>query len=73
MGNREKVLARYPHASAEKHNTGEWSVWHISHGERERFNRKHWPETFGRTLLGLGINETEAWADAAQKIAQRGC
>ena len=71
MTNQDKVRSRYPHASAEQERTGEWAVWDISHDERKRLNEKHWPQTFGRGLFGLGRTETEAWADAVQKIEQR--
>jgi len=71
MTNQDKVRSRYPHASAEQGSTGVWSVWDISHIERERLNEKHRPETFGRGLFGLGKTEAEAWADAVRAIEQR--
>ena len=71
MTNQDKVRSRYPHASAEQGSTGEWGVWDISCDERKRLNEKHWPETFGRGLFGLGMTEAEAWADAVRTIEQR--
>lgn len=71
MNDQDKVKSRYPHASAEQESTGEWGVWDISHEERKLLNEKHWPETFGRGLFGLGLTEAEAWADAVRTIEQR--
>lgn len=71
MTNKDKVRSRYPHASAEQESTGEWGVWDISHDERKRLNEKHWPETFGRGLFGLGKTEAAAWADAVRTIELR--
>lgn len=68
MTNQDKVRSRYPRASAEQESTGEWGVWDISHDERKRLNEKHWPQTFGRGLLGLGGTEAEAWTAAVRTI-----
>ena len=71
MDNIGKVRSRYPHASAEKEGTGEWSVWDITHEERKRLDEAHWPVTHARGLFGMGRTEAEAWADAVRRIEGR--
>lgn len=71
MNDKDKVKSRYPHASAEQERTSEWSVWDISNDEQKRLSDKHWPETIGRGLFGIGRTEAEAWAYAVRKIECR--
>lgn len=71
--NKDKVRSCYQHACAEQELRGIWGISDISHNERKRLNKGHWPETYGRTVLGLGRSEEEAWARAVQWIEQREC
>ena len=71
MSDKDKVLSRYPHASAEQDKPGCWTVWDISHEERDRLDNKHFPKRFGRGLYGLGRSELESWADAVRRIEQQ--
>lgn len=71
MTNQDKVRSRYPYASAEQERADTWCVWDISRNQQKRLNEKHWPETYGCGLFGLGRTESEAWADAVRTIEQR--
>lgn len=71
MPHKELVLTRYPQASAEQESTGEWGVWDINEEERKRLDDKYHPARHGRSLLGLGKTEAEAWAAAVRSIERQ--
>ena len=67
---KEKVLSRYPNAYAEylSSTSDIHTVWNMSHKDREELNKKYWPNTFGRILLGMEATEDRAWKDAVRSI-----
>ena len=69
---KDKVLSRYPHASAEYDSYFDmWTVYDTSEEERKRLDDVYWPHRHSRGVWGHGVTERKAWANAARAIEAR--